>query len=305
MAAAEGTPSVEETLGWEAERRPLAGAAAIGAAAAGLIGIVVSTLAQRDTPNVTLPEALRDAIQPGAKGLLADTAIFFHHRAASLTIGQVFSALSAPLAAIAVIYLFRATRSRRPQLGGGARIALTAGAALAAVGLILARVATDVATSDFAGSSNHTTGAAHDAIYPTANQIGSTLGALGFLVLGIGVITTSLNAMRVGLLTRFMGVLGIISGAFLVLSVLSPAFSFPVVEIFWLAALGALIWRRWPQGMPPAWETGRAEPWPSRQEMMEAREKAAPAPEPAPASEDEPGEPRPGHPRSKKKKRRK
>ena len=304
--ADQAAPPVEETLGWEAERAPLAGGAAIAAGVAGLAGIVISTVGQRDAPNVTFADALRDATghPPPSGGLLTETARFFHDRAAALTIGQVLSALSAPLAAIAVIYLYRAARARRPQMGNGGPIALMIGAALASVGLILARVATDVATSDFVSSSDHTTAAAHDAIYPTANQIGSTLGALGFLALGIGFITASLNAMRVGLLTRFMGVLGVISGGFLVLSVLSPAFSFPVVEIFWLIALGVLIIGRWPSGAPPAWETGRAEPWPTRQEMMEAREKAAPAPEAPEAPAGEPDPDRPAHPRSKKKKRR-
>src|SRR4051812_40350014 len=293
----ESTPSVEETLGWEAERRPLAGTTAIIAGLLGLAGIVISTIAQHDIPNVTLADALRDAggQPPPSGGLLTATALFYHHRAVALTIGQVLTALSAPFAAVAVLYLFRATRARRPQMGGTARVGLIAGAALACVGLIVARVATDVATSNFAGSSDHTTAAAHDAIYPTANQIGSTLGAVGFLALGLGFIATSINAMRVGLLTRFMGVLGIISGGFLVLSVLSPQFSFPVVEIFWLIALGVLILGRWPAGAPPAWETGRAEPWPSRQEMIEARQQQAPAAAPEP-SEDEPHPEHPAHP---------
>ena len=60
----------------------------------------------------------------------------------------------------------------------------------------------------------------------------------------------SLNAMRAGLLTRFMGVLGMICGAALVLLPQNP------IVVFWLLALAVLFAHRWPQGMPPAWETG-------------------------------------------------
>jgi len=97
----------------------------------------------------------------------------------------------------------------------------------------------------------------------------------------------ALNAMRAGLLTRFMGVLGIISGVLFVLVQLSPL---PVVQAFWLVALGVLLSGRGPRQLPPAWAAGVAIPWPSQQQLREARKPdastAAPAtPAPAPAPE--------------------
>ena len=77
-----------------------------------------------------------------------------------------------------------------------------------------------------------------------------------------------LNAMRVGLLTRFMGVLGVICGALIVLPILSPL---PIVQTFWLGAMAVLLAKRWPNGVPPAWTTGEAAPWPSQAEAREAR----------------------------------
>mgnify|MGYP006263665841 CR=1 FL=1 len=65
-----------------------------------------------------------------------------------------------------------------------------------------------------------------------------------------------------------LGVLGIMAGVFLAF----PFFSIPIVQAFWLVAVGILFLGRLPN-MPPAWETGRAEPWPSRQEMLEAQGK--------------------------------
>jgi hypothetical protein len=75
--------------------------------------------------------------------------------------------------------------------------------------------------------------------------------------------------MRVGLLTRFMGYVGILGGVLFVIPILSPV---PIVQAFWLIAVAALIFGRWPSGMPPAWEDGEAHKWPS---AAEARERAA------------------------------
>src|SRR5581483_9250818 len=67
-----------------------------------------------------------------------------------------------------------------------------------------------------------------------------------------------------------MGVLGIMAGVFF----LPFLPGLPIVQTFWLIALGVLLVGRMPSGTPPAWETGRAEPWPTRQEMMEQQQRA-------------------------------
>ena len=83
-----------------------------------------------------------------------------------------------------------------------------------------------------------------------------------------------LRARRVGLLSPFMGILGVICGALLVLPLLPP-----IIQVFWLVALGAIFLGLWPGGRGPAWESGEAEPWPS---AAERRGLVAP--------KDEPGE---------------
>jgi len=59
--------------------------------------------------------------------------------------------------------------------------------------------------------------------------------------------------MRVGLLTRFMGYLGIFTGVLVLFPIGSPV---PVVQGFWLLALAYLFSGRWPNGVPPAWRSG-------------------------------------------------
>ena len=103
----------------------------------------------------------------------------------------------------------------------------------------------------------------------------NALGLTGVLALGFWLVKGSLDAMRVGLLTRFMGVMGIALGPALVLG-----FGLLVLPL-WLVALGVLFLGRWPRGMPPAWITGRAEPWQSAGDAPAARraaERRIPAP---------------------------
>jgi hypothetical protein len=95
-------------------------------------------------------------------------------------------------------------------------------------------------------------------------------------------------------------VLGIICGAALVLLPQNP------IVVFWLLAVALLFARRWPQGMPPAWETGRAEPWPSSTEVAEQRAAArAQARESEPeVSENGPSAPNVSSSKRKRKRRR-
>jgi hypothetical protein len=95
-----------------------------------------------------------------------------------------------------------------------------------------------------------------------------------------------------------MGALGIFAGLLVVLPIIAVA---PILQPLWLLALGALFLQKWPGGVPPAWRTGQAEPWPTAAQQREARGKrpAARVPDAAP---DEPREPK-LHPSSKKRKR--
>ena len=88
------------------------------------------------------------------------------------------------------------------------------------------------------------------AVLPLVEQLGALLLTLGFIFI-------AMNAMRVGLLPRYLGYIGVAAGAL----VLFPIVPVPVVQCFWLAALAVLLAGRWPAGMPPAWSSGEAIPW--------------------------------------------
>lgn len=80
-------------------------------------------------------------------------------------------------------------------------------------------------------------------------QLGGRLG------MAVALLYTCLHAMRIGLLTRFWGSLGMAVGAI--------AFLLPIFTLVFFIYLGLLIAGWVPGGRPPAWAAGRAISWPA------------------------------------------
>jgi hypothetical protein len=133
------------------------------------------------------------------------------------------------------------------------------------------------------------------------------LSFAGLLGVAFLFVMLPLRARRVGLLSPFMGILGVVAGALLVLQ-LAPQIA-TIIVAFWLGALGTLFLGRWPGGRGPAWESGRSVPWPSAAERRGlARPGKAERDEPESAAAAEsaaPEEPEPEaqRPASRKRKR--
>jgi hypothetical protein len=248
-----------------------------------------------------------------------------------------------------LIYLYNAIKARRPQIPKVALV-LAIAAPLVAGGAGIARQVVFVQAADqFVKAGNPPATAAQkqalknartadeqqkaiDKLGPTGRakdkiQSGSVatvayIGLIANLLLGTAFVMISMHAMRAGLLSKFMGILGVIVGALTAVPLLGGA---PVVQLFWLVAIGILFLNRWPQGRGPAWDAVEEIPWPTAQDRRAVLAGDEPAParpgrqrSPARAAEpdddehDEPVEhtreaarPRPSstHPRSKKRKR--
>lgn len=277
MAAATQPAPVEETLAWEAGQRPRAGAAAIAAGVLLLATFLYATLAFDDSPSVTLADGFRDALgQPlagGRKGLLTESAMWFDANAVELLAVTAFAAIGTILIAFVLGFLFRATQARRPETARFILLLALVGPILYGIGPLISAASAVFNASSYVADGRFSTVAAHDAIRTgTGIAVAQGFVGLGQLATAAAIVLISLNAMRAGLLPRFLGVLGCIVGALLIL----PAFFGPpaIVQSFWLVALGLLILGR-VRAVPPAWATGRAQPWPSQQELREAKERKA------------------------------
>lgn len=262
----------------------------------------------------------------------------------------ILSAIGAALVAPVLYYLYRATKFRRevvPQLAlymallapiayGGVVVATAVNQASIAhqyvktpeAKTVVVGKKADKKVDDAKGSANSK---AKDRIASGGLLAGVSIAST--LAIAVAFVLVCLNAMRAGLLSRFMGSLGMVIGALYVFQFLIPP---GLVQLFWLPALGLVFLDKWPQGRGPAWDAGEAIPWPSGQERRDAlagverparparpagggggllgnllrgpapAADAEPNPEPEPQHTREPVRPREQstHPRSKKKRKR-
>ncbi len=283
----------EDQLEWEARQRTPAAIAASVAAIFTFVGTVWRGLTLSDLPRNGLLESLGRVAEPGPIGGLDSLRIttfeYYNDQATAVLASSIVVSIGYVGLGWALTYLAAATRARRPAFPKLLVYVPLVAATLQALATILSAIATNTAISDFLAGSP-TVDAAREITTSSFGVFASLLGLPGALGLALALVMISLNAMRVGLLTRFMGVLGIITGALQVLPFGGPL---PVVQCFWLLLLGLLFSGRWPGGQPPAWRTGNAEPWPSSAEVREQRQRAAaerrgepyepPEPEPAAA----------------------
>ena len=268
---------VEETLAWEAEHRTRAAIAAFVAAALSILGVLLTTVGQPgsnqfDDKILTVVDtmgrtAAGERIPPGR---IAAYTVDVGQSPGVLILGAVLFGLGSVAIYFAMAYLFRAVKARKPEFQQIALIMAAIGAFGFGLGRAVSEIARYLGARDFVDAADHTNSAASDALSPPASLIGQVIWQAAALALGFAFVLIALNAMRVGLLTRFMGVLGIIVGVTFVL----PLDQQGIIRVFWLGALGVLFLGRMPSGMPKAWTTGTAEPWPSQQQLREQREAA-------------------------------
>jgi hypothetical protein len=275
----------EEQLQWEARWGRPAGIAAFVAGAMLLVSAMLF-----------FPED-REGIERNPDLLLS-----IDEQSGSYLASAVLSALAGLLLVGVFLYLFRATLAR----GGGVPswfIYLVIGAPVVyALSTVAGALEAIDLGEEFAGGEPIRGEAGED----RARDLGGTSALLVALATAgtVGVaflfVMLPLRARRVGLLTPFMGILGVIAGALVVFQLTGIS---SVIQAFWLGALGALFLGLWPGGRGPAWETGKAEPWPSAAQ----RRGLVPMPgeeEPPPTLDPTPPEPEPVPERPTSRKRR-
>jgi len=245
--------ATSEILQAEARERPRMTVVAIVAAVFTLLGSLVSRIAAGAPPD-NLPAAL----------------LFYHDNQASEYASAACSVVGAIAIAIVLDFLYRATRARNPGLPWQIRPLPWIGGIGVAIFTVAYQVALAVDVAHFATHGTQTYEEARKAIDAGVPPL---FGLFVQLALALAIVLISVNAMRAGLLTRFLGYLGVISGVLFVLMFVP----IPIVQAYWLGALAMLFAGRLRGGMPPAWQSGEAIPWPSPADMRDQRVREAEA----------------------------
>src|SRR3954451_8865119 len=244
----------EEQLSWEARTGRLVAIAAFASAVLLIASLIYS--------SSTLNEHTNDTV---------DGLYLLHAHKTEVFVTTLLQALSTALLAAPLWFLFKVTRFRRQELQPLARyLALIAPPTAAVLSVIrqiqVAHISDKVVAHLSANplSPKFANDYAKDRLAEGSVQLVGGLALAAGLGLAFAFIMISLNAMRAGTLSRFMGIVGIIVGVLFVIPILG---SVPIVEVFWVGALGLLFLDRWPQGgRGPAWDSGEAIPWPTAQD---------------------------------------
>ncbi len=185
------------------------------------------------------------------------------HRSAEL-ISSLLQALGVGLLAAPLYFLFRAANARSDRMRGqlvGLVIAAPLFLAISAIlgGLVSLDAASDFAAAGLTGTGDHANKVASDSLTQASlRNLAGGFALGGRFGLAAALFYTCLNAMRVGLLSRLWGSLGMALGA--ASFVIATFFFF---TLLWLVYFAFLLLGRVHGGKPPAWETGEAIPWPT------------------------------------------
>jgi hypothetical protein len=270
---------IKEQVAWETERRTRLAVPAFAGGVLYLLSGIITQSTLNGAPTVGILQGLAPALEGVANPTVSPRAPevkFISHHAGPLIAGSVLAALAIAVLTLVLLLLVEATRFRRPETWGPARMLVIAGGAALAVISIAHQIVAAIETHKFATGHDLSNHAVENALTKgAANLVVDYLSLVAGLSLAVGMIVTMINAMRVGLVTRWMGVVGIISGILIFLPI--GGATLEVVPSFWIVAMGILYIGKWPNGQPPAWESGEARPWPSRAQMREQAGAGKPA----------------------------
>ena len=277
-----------EQLEWEARNGPKAAAAAFACGVFTLVSVVIQLV-----------------FVGGGGGDERDGLVRIHENQGELLLSLVAQVVSVFLLIGALFYLVRGVMARRPE---GLRFLwplMALAPFLLMVGAVLTQLDLGDIADEFVSGGAQTNARAED-LLESRDAASGIVASVGTLCLALSYVLVSVNAMRAGLLSRFMGILGIIAGGLLIIPLLPGGGS--IIQLFWVVALGVLFLDRWPNGRGPAWSAVEAIPWPTTAEIRGlSPSKGAPETDPPPLDESGEDDAReePAQRRSSRKKKRK
>jgi hypothetical protein len=225
-------------------------------------------------PSTGLLQGLTPALH-GLKAAVVDPRAiderYLDHHAVEAILGSLISAVGLVL----MVWPFRYLRAAEVARGGRpSKVTLVLASAappvLAAASLAL-QVSTAIGAHKFITHAVQNTAAYNAATGGLFRGILQLLLALGYIGVAAGIVLVALRAMRVGLLTRAIGILGIAAGAFFLI----PIVPLPLILFLYLIGVGMLLLEVGGMVRPPAWATGEAIPWVNEKQQQRAAARAA------------------------------
>lgn len=262
----------------ESERRTRLAVPAFAGGILYLLSAIIIANTLKGAPTVGLFQGLAPALSGVAEPPVSPRAAevkFISHHSFSLIVGSLLAAVAVGALTLILLLLLDATRFRRPQTWRPARALVLYGGIAVAVVSVAHQIVSAIETHNFANGNDFSAHAVDHALTKgTANLIVDYVSLLAGLALAAGMIATSVNALRVGLLPRWMGILGMFTGLLIFLPI--GGAELQVVPALWMVMMGILYIGKWPNAEPPAWAAGEARPWPSRAASA-GRARGAPA----------------------------
>lgn len=267
--------SDKEQLEWEAANGPRYGIAALVSAPLIILGFLFPLLIFGQSDGDA--DALKRVDDAGVLAYL----------------GVAVQALAYGLLVAALYYLARVVMARSDQALKVLLPLIPIAALLTVAASLINQIDLAGVADDFFASGPRTDARAEDLLENRSSLI-APIGFAGSLALAISFVLLAINGMRTGVLSRFMGILGILAAA---VPALIPGAG-AIVQLYWIGALGLLFLDRWPNDRGPAWSVVEAIPWPGAADQVRQESEAEPEPELEPEAK-----PNPRSARKKKKRR--
>jgi hypothetical protein len=282
-------PSSAEIKAQVARETHFRGRLAVPAFAGGflyLLSAIIISGTLSGAPTVGLLQGLTPALKGVANPAVSPRTPevkFVSHHAFALIAGSLLAAVAVGVLTLVLLALLDATRFRRPTTWAAALPLVIVGGVAVALVSLGHQIASAIETHNFVTAHNYSNHAVEQALTAgTANTISDYVDLLAGLALAAGMVATMINALRVGLLPRWMAFVGMFAALLIFLPI--GGAELQLVPAFWLVMMGILFVGRWPKGDPPAWAAGEARPWPSQAQLRAEAKGAGGSLSPSPAA---------------------
>jgi hypothetical protein len=263
---------IRDRVAYESARRARLGVPAFAGGVLYLLGAITLSATLKHLPTVGLLQGvapvLAGHVNPAVSPRAAEVKFYDHH-AFGLIAGAVLSAVAVAALMVVLLFLFDATRFRRPQTAPVGRLLILIGGVGLPLLTVIGESVQALGAHSFATGHDFTTHAVEHALTKnTAYEILGYVTPLAAIVLVAGMIMLMVASVRAGLQPRWMGIVGGVGAVIL----LVPSQELSLITAFWMIGTGILFMGHFPGGDPPAWAAGAARPWPSQMAVRAERE---------------------------------